>query len=178
LNRPPESFSTERLFCRRTSLDDAAAIFAAYGADPEVTRYLSWKPHASVASVAAFLNVQIDGWEKGGGFRYEICLKGADSPVGSIVLRPEGHKVCFGYVLAKQYWGRGLMAEALKFLVDWSLAQPGVHRAYAYCDVENSSSARVMEKVGMTREGILRRWLVHPNVGPEPRDCFVLAKVK
>jgi RimJ/RimL family protein N-acetyltransferase len=70
------------------------------------------------------------------------------------------------------------MAEALKFLVDWSLAQPGVHRAYAYCDVENSSSARVMEKVGMTREGILRRWLVHPNVGPEPRDCFVLAKVR
>jgi RimJ/RimL family protein N-acetyltransferase len=170
---PPDNFATHRLLCRRPRLEDAAAIFAAYATDPEVTRYLTWKPHAGVASLAAFLGIQIGAWEQRTSFRYELCLKGTDSPIGAIVLCPEGPMVKFGYVLAKPLWGRGLMAEALKFLVDWSLAQPEIFRAYAFCDVENQSSARVMEKAGMTREGILRRWHVCPTIGPEPRDCVV-----
>ena len=46
------------------------------------------------------------------------------------------------------------------------------------CDVENKASARVLEKVGMQREGTLRRYIVHPNISPEPRDCFVYSKVR
>lgn len=46
------------------------------------------------------------------------------------------------------------------------------------CDVDNPASARVMEKAGMTREGILRRWHIAPNISPEPRDCIVCAKVR
>jgi len=48
----------------------------------------------------------------------------------------------------------------------------------AVCDVENIASARVMEKAGLSREGVLRRWLVHPNLGPEPRDCYGYARVR
>jgi [ribosomal protein S5]-alanine N-acetyltransferase len=44
--------------------------------------------------------------------------------------------------------------------------------------VENLASARVMEKAGMTREGLLRRWIIHPNVSDEPRSCFSFAKVR
>ena len=71
-----------------------------------------------------------------------------------------------------------MMAEALKFAVDWALARPEVFRAYAFCDAENPASVRVMEKAGMTREGVLRRWHVCPNIGPEPRDCIICAKVR
>jgi ribosomal-protein-alanine N-acetyltransferase len=84
----------------------------------------------------------------------------------------------FGYVLDRSFWGRGLMPEALRFAVDWALAQPEVFRAYAFCDVDNPSSARVMEKAGMIREGVLRRWHVCPNIGPDPRDCILCAKVR
>jgi RimJ/RimL family protein N-acetyltransferase len=87
-------------------------------------------------------------------------------------------RVAFGYVLAREFWGRGLMAEALTFGVDWALAQPEVFRAFAFCDVQNPGSARVMAKAGMTREGLLRRWHVCPNLGPEPRDCWLYAKVR
>ena len=62
--------------------------------------------------------------------------------------------------------------------VNWALAQPEIFRAWAFCDVENPASARVMEKAGLVREGILRRWHVAPTIGPEPRDCVVCAKVK
>lgn len=94
-----------------------------------------------------------------------------------MTLEGNGHAM-FGYVLAKKFWGRGMPAEVLTYLVDWALAQPSLYRAYAYCDVENLTSARVMEKAGMVREGILRRWYVAPTLGPEPRDCIVCAKVR
>jgi [ribosomal protein S5]-alanine N-acetyltransferase len=86
--------------------------------------------------------------------------------------------VHFSYVMARRLWGRGLTSEALRYTVDWALAQPEIFRAYAYCDVENISSVRVMEKAGMSREGVLQRWQVCPNIGPEPRDVFVCAKVR
>lgn len=178
VNSPPETFATPRLDCRRTAPGDAAAIFEAYGTDPEVTRYLMWKPYSKVEPLIEFLSTQIDAWEQGTSFRYEICLKGTQTPIGSIALRPEGSKVNFGYVLAKPFWGRGLMTEALKHLVDWSLDQPDVFRAYAVCDVDNPSSARVMEKAGMIREGVLRRWLIQPNIGAEPRDCIIFARTR
>ncbi|MSU71119.1 MAG: N-acetyltransferase [Opitutus sp.] len=74
--------------------------------------------------------------------------------------------------------GYGFAAEALTFLVEWALAQSTIWRAWAFCDVENPGSVRVMEKAGMVREGVLRRWHVCPTLGPEPRDCIVCAKVR
>ena len=63
-------------------------------------------------------------------------------------------------------------------LVAHALSHPSVSRAEAICDTENVASAWVMEKSGMKREGILRRYLTHPNVSNEPRNCFVYAKGK
>ena len=56
--------------------------------------------------------------------------------------------------------------------------QEPIHRVWAVCDVENRGSARVLEKVGMQREAILRKWLVHPNISPIPRDCYCYAIVR
>jgi RimJ/RimL family protein N-acetyltransferase len=48
----------------------------------------------------------------------------------------------------------------------------------AGCDAENFASASVMEKAGLVKEGILRRWIIHPNVSSEPRDWLSYAKVR
>ena len=58
------------------------------------------------------------------------------------------------------------------------MRQPSIFRIGALCDVENIGSARVMEKAGLVREGILRRWLMHHNVSDEPRDCLSYARVR
>ena len=52
------------------------------------------------------------------------------------------------------------------------------HRVSALCDCDNPASARVMEKAGMAREGVLRRLTLHPNVSPVPRDCFSYSIVR
>ena len=182
MSRPPPTFATARLVARIPSAEDAPAVFAAYANDPEVTRYLAWRAYDRVEPLAAFLREAAANWEKRDAqlpFAWLLCHKGTNTPIGSIGVTLEGNgRAMFGYVLAKKFWGRGMAAEALTHLVDWALAQPSLYRAYAYCDVENTTSARVMGKAGMVREGLLRRWHVAPTLGPEPRDCLVCAKVR
>src|SRR5262245_30257381 len=143
--RPPQSFATARLAARLPYENDAEAVFASYANDPEVTRYLVWPAYTRVAPLAAFLRESAAHWEKGDGpFNWLLCLKGTDVPIGSIGLEPQpGGKVMFGYVFAKKFWGHGFAAEVLTWLVDWSLAQPTIFRAWAFCDAENLASVRV-----------------------------------
>lgn len=180
--RPPETFRTARLHGRPPRLEDAPAIFAAYASDPVATRYLAWPPYTSVASLEEFLRGRIATWkgETRGDihFAWLLCLHGTDTPIGSIGVFLEGPKAMFGYVLGRAHWGHGYTAEALTHLVDWALAQPEICRAWAYCAAENTSSARVMEKAGLEREGRLKRWQTFPNLGSEPRDCLFYARVK
>ena len=70
------------------------------------------------------------------------------------------------------------MSEAAGAVVDRALAEPAIYRAEAVCDVENAAWARVLEKAGMTCEGRLRRYTVHPNAGPEPRDVLLYARAR
>jgi RimJ/RimL family protein N-acetyltransferase len=68
-----------------------------------------------------------------------------------------------GYVLARPNWGQGFASEALGAVVG-SAAQLGVQRLYALCHVAHPASARVLERCGFTLEGVLRRYLVFPNL--------------
>lgn len=175
--KPPDRFETEHLVARKPRVSDAAAAFAAYASDPEVTRYMTFAPYTEVGPLETYLQGNLDDWETGTLFNYMLCLKGTDEPVGSIGISIDGFSTHFGYVLARTHWGKGFMTEALTFLVDWALSQPEIYRATTYCDAENPGSARVMEKAGMTFEGFMRRGHICPTIDPEPRDCRVYARV-
>ena len=58
------------------------------------------------------------------------------------------------------------------------MSVPSIWRVWATCDIENAASARVLEKVGLSREGTLRRWLVRPHLSSDPRDAFIYARVR
>ncbi|NOY56808.1 MAG: GNAT family N-acetyltransferase, partial [Actinobacteria bacterium] len=58
----------------------------------------------------------------------------------------------------------------------WALSEPEVYRVWAYVNVGNVVSQRVLEKAGMVREGVLHRWAPHPNVSAEPSDAYMYAK--
>ncbi len=71
------------------------------------------------------------------------------------------------------------MTEALTEVTRWALSQYGIWRLVVRLRRrERRVRARDAEKAGLSREGLLRRWIIHPNLSDEPRDCFVLAKVK
>jgi len=171
----PEIFETARLRLRSPRQEDAAVIFDTYAQDPLVTRYLVWLPHQSIETTEQFIALCIEQWANASAFPYVITQKSDARLVGMVDFRPHPHGANLGYVLAKEHWGRGIMTEAARCVVEHAFTQQGLYRVQAFCDVENIGSARVLEKVGMRREGTLRRYVVHPAVASEPRDCYLYA---
>jgi ribosomal-protein-alanine N-acetyltransferase len=174
---PPEALVSDRLVLRRPMLADAPAIYE-YSRDPEVTRYLSFRTHTSVADAEHFLASCHSRWESGGEYCWLMTLRGQDRTIGSIACRVRGHMVDIGYAVARAHWRQGYATEAGRAVMAWTAELPDVRRVWAVCDCANTASARVLEKLGMAREGVLRRWIIHPNISPEPRDCYVYAKVR
>jgi RimJ/RimL family protein N-acetyltransferase len=174
----PDAFRTARLTFRPIAPDDAGPIFNTYARDPDVTRFLTWRPHHTLDDTRSYIAHCIATSPLVA--RTYLLIGRDDATIrGAFDLRlSDCHRIGFGYVLARAHWGEGYMTEALREVVPWALAQPQIFRIGAVCDVENAGSARVMEKAGLTREGLLRRWLVHPNLSAEPRDCFSYARVR
>ena len=174
----PETFQTARLVLRPIVSADADPIFDGYAQDVEVTRFVTWRPHRSRGDTDAFIDLCIATpadvartYVLAG--REDLALRGVFG-----LRQAAPHRLEFGYVLARPWWGQDLMTEALLEVVDWALRQPAIFRIGGGCDVANIGSARVMEKAGLVREGLLRRWLVHPAISDEPRDCFCCARVR
>ena len=143
-----------------------------------MTRYMDWRPHASIAETGAFLVRCAEGWASGRDLNWALTIPPSDRVVGMIGLRPGGHKADFGFALSRAHWGKGLMTEAGGALVRAAFADPELFRLWATCDTANVASARVLEKLGLTREGTLHAWAMHPNIGAGPRDAFVYALVR
>jgi ribosomal-protein-alanine N-acetyltransferase len=176
--RPPPTIETERLVLRLPVPADAEAIFNSYAQDTEVAHYMIWRPHENIAETERVVAGCIAAWEGEARFPYVITLKENGALVGMIEIRIDTFSADVGYVLAREHWGQGLMSEALKPIVEWALSQESIFRVWASCDAENAGSARVLEKAGMQREGLLRRHTIHPNLSAEPRDCYCYAITK
>jgi RimJ/RimL family protein N-acetyltransferase len=174
----PERITTPRLVLRRPKLSDAAAINK-YGRDPEVTRFMDWRTHTSVDDASGFVADAARRWERGEEYSWVMTVKSEDRAIGSVGCRVRGHAADLGYVLSRDHWRQGYATEAARAVFEWARSLDGVLRVWATCDVDNLASARVLEKLGMSREGILRRWTVRPNLPSRvPRDTLVYAWVR
>ncbi|MFN8487069.1 MAG: GNAT family N-acetyltransferase [Caldilineaceae bacterium] len=175
---PPTTFTSARLLLRTPIAADAEAIFQAYAQDPEVTRYLVWRPHRDLSETEAFIERCLTAWQQQTEFPYVITDKQTTQLLGMLTLRITGFAAAIGYGLRCSAWGQGIMPEAAGLVTDWALTQPSIYRVWAICDYENRASARVLEKIGMQCEGLMRRGVLHPNLSDEPRDCWLYARVK
>jgi RimJ/RimL family protein N-acetyltransferase len=174
----PDSFETARLLLRPVAASDVDAIFETYAQDEEVTRCLIWRPHRSRAETRTYVERCMATPPE---VERTYMAVGRDDNVvrGAFALRQRApHRLDCGYVLARQWWRQGVMTEVLTEVAVKGLHQPSVFRIGAVCHVENFASACVLEKSGFVREGMLRRWLVHPNISDEPRDCHSYACVR
>jgi RimJ/RimL family protein N-acetyltransferase len=178
MHDPPELITTERLVLRRPKAADASAKYE-YSRDPEVARFMDWTPHASLRDAATLVEAAASRWESGEEYSWVITVRPHDNAVGSVGCRVQGHAVELGFVLSRDHWGRGFATEAAKAILEWASTIDGVFRVWATCDTENTASARVLEKIGMSREGVLRRWAIRPNLAQGvPRDAFIYSWVR
>lgn len=170
----PATLTTRRVTLRAPRVEDADALFAAVTSDPEVTRYLSWAPHPDVAETRRVIT---ELFNVGDDPTWVIQARDTADLLGTCGwLRPRPHIVELGYCLSRRWWRRGIMSEVALLLVDEARRDPAVYRVSAYCHVDNTGSAGVLRRCGLTLEGRLARYAVFPNLGPEPQDCLMYGK--
>ena len=174
----PELIDTPRLQLRKPRHEDADAMFAAYAQDPAVSRYLIWKPHPNISETQTVIDKFLAQWSAGTAFNWLLFYRDTDELVGSIGARTKDDGFDIGYLLAQRWWGKGLMVEAIRAVTDWAFTQASASRVSAACDIDNHASARALEKAGFHRECLAERYSVHPNISPEPRDCYLYGKTR
>jgi RimJ/RimL family protein N-acetyltransferase len=167
---------TSHLGLRAPRLDDAASVFAAFGQDSEVTRFLTWRPHRVLQDAERAMQERVRRLADGSEHSWCIVASEGRGLIGLISAWPDGTEVEVGFVLARPHWGRGLMTEALLGVTEWVLATPGVTRLWATTDAENVASARVLEKAGYRARGPCQRDIIRPNMSPEPRPSLLFER--
>ena len=150
---------TQRLILRPFTSEDAPAMYRNWASDPEVTKFLTWKPYESVKTADYILRQWAQQYEKPDFYQWAVELKALGEPVGSLSVVRRDNDVAsaeLGYCLGRSWWGRGLMPEAVRAVIAYLIREVGMNRVAALHDVNNPNSGRVMQKAGMTKEGILR----------------------
>ena len=148
------------------------------GRNPEVARFMDWPICTDIAPVAA-RNAQRQGlWDSGEEYYWLITLKPNTPVIGSMSVHVRKHAGEFGYIMNPQYWNNGYATEASKAIIRLLESESDIHRIWATCDVDNLASARVLEKVGLVRQGLLRKLTVRPNISEFPRDAWMFAKAR
>lgn len=154
---------TPRLRLRPPALSDAQAFFA-YASNPQVARYVLWLPHENPGVSRQALRGILYRNRVEHLRTYALTLKGDPRMIGTIGLvfyDRENSLAEVGFSMSHLYWGQGLMTEALTAYLRTAFTHWGINRVEAQHDQRNPASGRVMEKAGMTREGILQQRLYY-----------------
>jgi ribosomal-protein-alanine N-acetyltransferase len=150
--KAPSQVETPRLTLLQPRSNDAAEVFERYASDPEVTRFLGWPRHHSVAETQAFLTFSTSEWERWPAGPYLIRSRADGRLVGGTGLGFEtSEQAVTGYVLARDEWGRGYATEALRAVMEVARGV-GVVRLYAICHPDHHASHRVLDKCRFVRD--------------------------
>ena len=150
---------TPSLLLRRFQENDAKEMFENYCSDEKMTRHLTWQPHPNIETTESLLKMWLYKYDEAHCYRWAIVEKSTNSLIGSIdcVHVDIPRASCeIGYCIASNKWGKGYMSEALKAVIDYLFHEADFNRIMARYSTLNPASGRVMEKVGMQFEGVMR----------------------
>ena len=155
----PPVLETDRLLLRKTSLSDAEDLFE-YASDPEVARHTTWQAHESIEDTKGFLDSVMDQYRNRQVAPWGVIHKEDKRLIGTcgfVYWDLHNSRAEIAYALSRKYWGKGYMTEAVREVIAFGFGTMELNRIEARCKIENIASARVMEKVGMKFEGVLRQ---------------------
>ena len=151
---------TERLILRQTSITDAEQMFNNWASDPEVTKYLHWLPHSNIEVTKGLLENWDGQNKKLDYYHWGMVLKETGQIIGTcgtFGANEKNNSTDLGYCMSRAYWGKGYMSEAVTAIIEYLFNTVGLNRIAACHDPENVGSGRVMQKCGMSFEGIHRQ---------------------
>ena len=130
-----------------------------YSRDPDVTKYLTWSCHSSVKETERYIKLLQKKYTQGVFNDFGLIHRESGKFIGTCGFTSfdyENNTAEIGYVLAKPYWGKGYAAEAARAVMEFGFETFGLNGYCAKCMEGNDASMRVMQKVGMSFEGIYK----------------------
>lgn len=166
---------TERLILSRWKLSDAKSLFE-YAKNPNVGPAAGWPPHPNLwYSLRLILQVLIPTGV------YAIRDKKTGAAIGTISFsedkfRPGIRSMELGYSMSEEYWGRGLMTEAVQEMIRHGFEDLRLDRISVCTGPENEKSQNVIRKCGFTYEGTLRKAFLVYDGSVRDVMCYSLAR--
>jgi RimJ/RimL family protein N-acetyltransferase len=153
---------TERLILRAFTLDDAVRVNELL-ADKEIAANTQLIPFPYAIEMATqWIEPQSKTWEEGRAAVFAVCLpdpseQGTVIGVVGLEIDSVHERAELGYWVGLEHWGKGYCTEAAATVIEFGFEQLGLNRIFAYHMLRNPASGRVMQKLGMTQEGVLKR---------------------
>lgn len=151
---PFTELCTERLHLRQVKKSDTPEVLV-FRSDDRIMLYLDRAKLQSVAEAEEFIAVMNKAIDENNGITWGICLKNADKLIGTIGLWrfiKQNHRAEIGYTLHPDFWGQGLMQEAMKAVIDYGFQKLNLHSIEANINPDNQASRRQLEKHGFVQE--------------------------
>ena len=153
----PQNFPrivTERLILREISPADTTAIFRNFS-DPDVAKWFFEQPHTEMEQTRRFIDQFISEFEQGSGLTWAIELKENSQCIGTCGYGEDDIKRGeIGFDLAKEYWGKGLMGEALIPIITYGFSALGLSKVEAHTYSNNTRARHLLEKLGFQLENV------------------------
>jgi [ribosomal protein S5]-alanine N-acetyltransferase len=158
----PQVIESEHLLIRIVAESDLPSLLAVNG-DAQVTKFLPYETWQSLSDAHAWFQRMAGIQATGTALQFVIARRPSQEVIGSCLLFrfEEGSaRAELGYVLGRAHWGQGLMSEALAALIGTAFGTMGLRRLEAEIDPRNQASIGLIQRLGFTREGLLRqRWV-------------------
>ena len=144
---------TQRLTLRPSTPDDLESTHE-YASDIENTKYMIYLPNETIEETKSFLERVATEWQKDDPYFYEYAIILNKKHIGAVSASlDENREGCeLGWIIHKDYQGKGYAFEAAKAVVDFAVNELNVKKIYACCDFRNEPSFRLMEKLGLSLE--------------------------
>ncbi|MFA1781726.1 GNAT family N-acetyltransferase [Bacillus velezensis] len=153
------NIKTDRLVIRTFEPEDWQDVYA-YTSNPNVMKYI---PEGVFTEDEARKFVTENSGEHAG--KFPVLLKNEKTVIGHIAFFQYfgDHTYEIGWVFHPEYQGKGYASEAARAVLAFGFNKMKLHRIIATCQPENTASHRVMEKIGMRREGFFKKCIPHDN---------------
>lgn len=151
--------NTARLLLRQIQPSDAAALFSYFSKD-EVTEFFDLPTFQEIAEAHELVKTWQNRYDRKDTIRWAICLKEAPNELigtcGFHNFVNEHFRAEIGYELHPRFWQKGMMTEAIQCILAYGFSTLQLNRIEAFIDPANIASRKLLEKVHLSSEGILR----------------------
>lgn len=152
--------TTERLLLNQPNLQDIPRLLEIMK-NPVYSQNMTNIPYPYTETSATFwVNLALEGLEIGDKYIFAIRLKGSSTIIGGVGLGIDkaNNKAEMGYWLDEQYWNKGYITEAAQALVHYGFETLLLKRIFASHFTHNEASGKIMQKIGMEQEGVLKAY--------------------